>query len=233
MLLKYCSNVRCKQFWPKRYRPSIFNYSPPKILSLIRSFVNCLYWKRYGASKTSLAVYRINIIIWTFCLRHRQRSGGEVGRAQEHFSFEHLGSIIQILLEVVFSYIIIYIFFTFIIWYMTSCKQMHFLTQILGFCRCIKVNWTKLSENDNCLICSMCFTWFTSLIEEYKVSCIHKCRNAFWSQTQYITWEMASPERSRHLKMHMFLKFFDFLCDWKLFTVKYIMVVLYLLLFLI
>jgi len=23
-LLKYCSNVRCKQFWPKRYRPSIF-----------------------------------------------------------------------------------------------------------------------------------------------------------------------------------------------------------------
>ena len=40
-----------------------------------------------------------------------KRSGGEVGRAQENFSFEHLGSMVRILLEVVFSYIIIYIFY--------------------------------------------------------------------------------------------------------------------------
>ena len=35
-------------------------------------------------------------------LRQRQRSGGEVGRAQENFYFEHLGSMFRILLEVVF-----------------------------------------------------------------------------------------------------------------------------------
>ena len=74
---------------------------------------------------------------------------------------------------------------------------MHFLTQILDFCRCINVNWTKLSEHDNCLICSMCFTWFTGLIEEYSVSYIHEF--TFCSQTQYITWEMASLKRSRHI----------------------------------
>jgi len=48
-----------------------------------------------------------------------------------------------------------------------------------GFCRCINVNGTKLSENDNCLICSLCFKRFTSLIEEYKASCIRKFTNAF------------------------------------------------------
>jgi len=34
---------------------------------------------------------------------------------------------------------------------------MHFLTKIFinkGFYRCINLNWTKLHENDNCLICS-------------------------------------------------------------------------------
>jgi len=66
------------------------------------------------ASKISLAVYRINIIIRTVCQRQRQRSGGEVGRVQENFSFEHLGSMVRILLEVVFSYII----FFFIVYYL-------------------------------------------------------------------------------------------------------------------
>jgi len=45
----------------------------------------CLYWKKYGTSKISLAVYIIIIIIRTVCHRQRQRSGGEVGRVQETF----------------------------------------------------------------------------------------------------------------------------------------------------
>jgi len=64
--------------------------------------------KRSWSFKISLAVYRINIIIRTVCQRQRQRSGGEVDRAQQNFSFEHLGSMVRIPLEVVFSYIIIF-----------------------------------------------------------------------------------------------------------------------------
>ena len=64
-------------------------------------------------------VYRINIIIRTVCQRKSQRSGDEVGRVQENFSFEHLGSMIRILLEVVFLYIT-YIFF--ILYYLISDK---------------------------------------------------------------------------------------------------------------
>jgi len=44
-----------------------------------------LYWKRSGASKINLAVYRINIIIRTVCQQQRQHNAGEVGRGQETF----------------------------------------------------------------------------------------------------------------------------------------------------
>ena len=71
-------------------------YSPAKKLSPIRSFVNILFVLEniYLLGHLKLVVYRINIIhvIRTVCQRQRQRSGGDVGRAQENFSFEHLGS---------------------------------------------------------------------------------------------------------------------------------------------
>jgi len=92
-----------------------------------------------------------------------------------NFSFEHIGSMVRILLDVVFLYIIIFIwFFVYDLIYDQLLTNAFPTTVLLGFCRCVNVNWIKISENDNCLVCSMCFTWFTSLIEEYKVGCIHK-----------------------------------------------------------
>jgi len=63
--------------------------------------------RTHGTSKISLAVYRINIIIRTVCLRQTQRSGGEVNRVLETFLLKTEGRWLESCLK---SYFLTYIF---------------------------------------------------------------------------------------------------------------------------
>jgi len=89
----------------------------------------CLYCKKTGTSKISLAVYRINIIIRTVCHRQRQRGGGEVGRVQATILLNTEAQLFESCLKSYFYTNIYFVLFT--IKFMTSCSQMHLLTKIL------------------------------------------------------------------------------------------------------